>query len=62
MHRRRIASSLLPFFSPDQSLGADIVIVQVGEEVVDDGALLISPLNHGDSCLVCLQTCKKKTE
>lgn len=35
-------------FLPDQSLGADIVIVQVGEEAVDDGALLISPLNHGD--------------
>lgn len=49
-------------FLPDQRLGADIFIVQGGEEVADDAALLISPLNHGDSCLVCVQACKKKTE
>lgn len=49
-------------FLPDQSLGTDIVIVQVGEEGLDDGALLISPLNHGDSCSISLQTCKKNTE
>lgn len=49
--RGRVSPPRLSFFSPDQSLGADVVIVQVGEEVVDDGALLISPLNHGDTCL-----------
>lgn len=32
---------------PAQSLGADVVIVQVGEDVADDGALVVSPLNHG---------------
>lgn len=31
---------------PGQSLGANVVIVQVGEDVVDDAALLLGPLNH----------------
>lgn len=43
------------FAMPAQSLGADIVIVEVGEDIGDDGALLIGPLNHGCSCLIAIQ-------
>lgn len=32
---------------PDQSLGANIFIVQVGKDVGDDAAFLFAPLNHG---------------
>lgn len=32
---------------PDQSLGADIFVVQVGKDVGDDGTFLFAPLNHG---------------
>lgn len=35
---------------PAQSLGADVIIVQGGEDAVDDGALVLGPLNHG-GCL-----------
>lgn len=35
---------------PAQSLGADVIIVQGGEDVADDVALALSPLNHG-GCL-----------
>ena len=38
---------------PAQSLGADVLIVQVGEDVGDDGALLLGPLNHDGFCLLC---------
>lgn len=35
---------------PGQSLGADVFIVQVTEDVADDVALVLGPLNHG-GCL-----------
>lgn len=34
-------------FSPAESLGAHVFIVQVAEDVGDDAALLLGPLNHG---------------
>lgn len=38
---------------PAQSLGADVLIVQVGEDVGDGGALLLGPLDHDGSRLIC---------
>lgn len=38
---------------PAQSLGADVIIVQGGEDAVDDGALVLGPLNHGDCLGLC---------
>lgn len=32
---------------PDQSLGPNVVIVQVGKDVGDDAAFVFAPLNHG---------------
>lgn len=46
----------LCFSVPAQSLGADVLIVHTGEDVGDDGALLLSPLNHGGACSTVVQT------
>lgn len=44
---------------PAQSLGADVIIVQGGEDAADDGTLLVSPVNHG-CFLVCVQALARK--
>lgn len=44
---------------PAQSLGADVIIVQGGEDAVDGGAVVVSPLNHG-GFLVCVQALARK--
>lgn len=46
MKRMKAVCLLLLLPSPGQSLGANIIIVQVGEDVGDDAALLLGPLNH----------------
>lgn len=47
---------------PGQRLGADIFVVQGGEDAADDGALVLSPLNHGGFFffLVCVQALARK--
>lgn len=45
---------------PAQSLGADVLIVQAGEDAVDDVTLLLSPFNHVCSLGFCLFSSRLK--
>lgn len=58
--RGRIQPTFIFIFVPDQSLGTNVIIVQVGEDVLDDAALLIGPLNHGGSCFTLCSGSREK--